>query len=173
MYRHEVLPDQKKTMTITGMLNQYVPFGQGNSIHVEYRYYADSWEIHSHTGTLEFYARIGESFIIKPSFRLYTQSSAFFYKDTYDSLDYFLTTDLKYGGFGTNTVGLKLSYEPRDFIKPERNPLLALYPVAVDIGVHYMTRSGPDDISVLRAHYAYFNSIFKSFWLQTGVRFAF
>jgi hypothetical protein len=173
VYRHETVPVRKKSMTITGMCNQYIPLGSGLSVHLEYRYYADSWEIRSHTGAVEVHARIGEYFIVRPSLRLYTQSSAFFYRDVYDSSDYFLTTDLRYGGYATNTMGLKVSCETREFIKPENHRNLALYPVAIDVGVYYMTRTGPDDLSVLRSHYAYYNSVFRTSWIQAGVRFAF
>jgi hypothetical protein len=45
--------------------------------------------------------------------------------------------------------------------------------VAIDAGAHYMVRSGPESIAVLRSHYAYYTSALRSIWFQTGVRFAF
>jgi hypothetical protein len=172
-FRHELVPDQKKSLTVTCMLNQFIPAGSGISLHAEYRYYADSWELTSHTAGLEVNFRIGDYFVLRPSYRYYMQSGAFFYKDVYDSTDYFLTTDLKYRAGQTQTAGLKMSWEIRDFIKPENSPFFALYPLAFDIAANYYWRSGPHDIAVLRSHYAYFSSDYQMVWIQTGVRFAF
>jgi hypothetical protein len=70
-------------------------------------------------------------------------------------------------------MGLKVSYEAKDFVKPEDGRFLALYPVAIDAGAHYMMRTGPESRAVLRSHYAYYNSALRSLWFQTGVRLAF
>jgi hypothetical protein len=172
-FRHETVPVRKKSLTITGMCNHYIAAAGGLSVNLEYRYYTDSWKLRSHTGTLEVNARIGDNFIVRPSLRFYKQSAAFFYRDVYDSSDYYLTTDLRYGKCATATMGLKVSYEAKDFVKPEDGRFLALYPVAIDAGAHYMMRTGPESRAVLRSHYAYYNSALRSLWFQTGVRLAF
>jgi hypothetical protein len=172
-YRHELVPDRKKSFTISGMLNQYIPLGSGMSLHGEYRYYADSWELTSHTAGIEVSVRLGDYFIVRPSYRYYVQSGTFFYKDFYDSTDYYLTTDFKYREGRSQSGGLKLSWELRDFVKPEKAASFALYPVAIDIGADYYWRSGPHDPAVIRNHYSYFTGDFQTVWIQTGIRFAF
>jgi hypothetical protein len=173
LYRHELYPPEKKSMTVTAMVNQYIPFGSGVSIHGEYRYYRDSWEIQSHTGEIEVNFRLGDYVIVRPSYRYYIQSGAFFYKDVYDSADYYLTTDFKYRAGSTHTLGLKLSWELRDFVKPENSPFFAVFPVALDLGADYYLRDGPENRAVLASHYSYFESTFMSLWIQSGIRFAF
>jgi hypothetical protein len=173
VYRHELNPSQKKSMTATAMLNQYIVAGSGMSFHLEYRYYADSWEISSHTAEAEMNFRVGDFIIIRPSYRFYTQTGAFFYKDVYDSSDYYLTTDLKYRAGWTHTLGLKLSWELREFVKPENVAFLPVFPVGLDLGAEYYVRSGPSSTAVLRSHYSYFNEYFDALWIQTGIRFAF
>jgi hypothetical protein len=173
VYRHELYPSQKTSMTAAAMLNQYVTSGSGLSFHLEYRYYTDSWEIASHTAEAEMNFRVGDFVIIRPSYRFYTQTGAFFYKDVYDSSDYYLTTDLKYRGGWTHTLGLKLSWELRDFVKPVNGAFFSVFPAGIDIGAEYYVRSGPSNIAVLRSHYSYFNDYFDALWIQTGVRFAF
>jgi hypothetical protein len=172
-FRHELVPEQKKVLTITGMLNKYIPVGSGVSLHGEYRYYSDSWKLVSHTAGIEVNFRLGDYIVLRPSYRYYTQTGTFFYKDIYDSMDYFLTTDLKYRAGESHTGGLKLSWELRDFVKPENAAFFALYPVAVDIAANYYWRSGPADIGVIRSHYGYFSTAFQSVWIQTGIRCAF
>jgi hypothetical protein len=173
VYNHEQVPDQKKSLTVAGILNQYIPLGTGIAVRVEYRYYADSWELTSHTVGAEVSFRLGDYFIVRPLYRYYMQTGTFFYKDLYDSADFYLTTDLKYRGGVTQTAGIKLSWELRDFVKPESAGIFALYPVAIDIAANYYRRSGPNDAAVLRSHYAYFNNEFQSLWIQTGIRCTF
>jgi hypothetical protein len=59
-------------------LTQYVDKLQG-SAEVDYRYYHDSFGINAHTFSAAWRQKIGESIILSPSLRCYTQSAASFY----------------------------------------------------------------------------------------------
>jgi hypothetical protein len=173
VYKHEKLPAERRNMTFTGRINQYIPTKYGLALHCDYRLFYDSWDLVSHTASLKIYYRFAEKFIIEPSYRYYTQTSAFFYEDEYTGDPVYLTTDLKYRECMSNTFGLKLIYELKDFFKPEDAPVLSLFPVTIDIAGNYLLRTGPDDPAVLDAHYARWSGQFSTFWIQAGVVFAF
>jgi hypothetical protein len=175
IYRHENLPAKRRSMTITGKLNQYIPVGAGMALHLDYRYYFDSWEIQSHTASGELYCRLGDYFVLRPSYRVYLQNSAFFYEDTYPADPVYLTTDFKYRHGLTHTAGLKLSWEVRDFVRPAQSRFFGLYPVAIDLGGEYYMRTGTYDVAVRNSYYNYWPIYtgYRAFWIQSGMRFAF
>ena len=172
-WRHENLPPERKSMTVTGRLNQYIPTNNGTAAHLDYRLYYDSWDIMSHTVALKFYYRFAENFIVNPSYRFYTQNSAFFYKDVYTSVPSYLTTDFKYRECITNTVGLNVIYEIKDLFKPEDAPFFSLFPININIAANYMMRTGPEEPQVIEDHYNYWGDRYQNFWIQTGVKLAF
>lgn len=170
---HENLPPERKSMTITGRLNQYIPTNNGTAAHLDYRLYYDSWDIISHTVALKFYYRFAENFIVNPSYRFYTQNSASFYQDVYTSVPNYLTTDFKYRECFTNTLGLNVIYEIKDLFKPEDAPFFSLFPININIAANYMMRTGPEDPQVIENHYNYWGDRYQNFWIQTGVKLAF
>jgi hypothetical protein len=175
LYYHENLPVKRRSMTITGRLNQYIPAGSGLSLHIDYRYYTDSWNLVSHTLSGELYIRLGDFFILRPLYRFYMQSNAFFYADVYTEPVQYLTTDFKYRQSQTHTAGLKFSWQLRDFVKPEENRFFAFYPVAVDVAGEFYQRTGTKDAVVRNTHYNYWPTYdgYRAFWIQSGMRFAF
>ncbi len=175
IFYHENLPSERTSLTLTGRLNQYIPTKNGTAVHLDYRLYYDSWDLMSHTISLKIYYRAFERFIVSPSYRFYTQNSAFFYKDVYtqNDLPCYLTTDFKYRECITNTFGLKLIYEVIDFFKPDNAPILSLFPINIDIAANYMMRTGTDDPEVIYSHYNYWSDRYQNFWIQAGVTFAF
>lgn len=176
---HENLPSERKCMTVTGRLNQYIPTNNGTAVHFDYRFYTDSWELVSHTAHIKLYYRAGEKFIINPSYRFYTQNSAFFYKDIYSSVPNYLTTDFKFRECITNTIGLNLIYEVKDLFKPEDAPFFSLFPINFNIAANYMIRNGPgrEQEEIIKAHYNYWHkkgdNQYQNFWIQTGIQLAF
>ncbi len=71
-------PDEKDQGSILARLRQHIePIDA--AIHLDYRFYADSWDITSHTVDLGWYQTFTDWFMIAPSFRYYTQSKADFY----------------------------------------------------------------------------------------------
>lgn len=173
-FYNELLPTNHKSMTFTGSLNQYIPVGKGISLHLDYRYYLDSWNQKSNTLLIELYSYLTDKIVLRPSMRIYSQSSTFFYKDQYSTNDY-VTTDLRYRGCNAYTYGLKASYLIKDFVKPEKASFLGVYPVAFDIGLDYYTRSSPKDSATLYNYYQYYkpSSDFSTMLIQTGMRFIF
>lgn len=95
-----------------------------------YRYYHDSFGIDSHTAELKWVQRLGQRFIVEPSFRYYVQSAADFYHHdldqagvvtTYDPLFEtgtgrapFYSSDHRLSHMQTMNLGLKLSWSFND-----------------------------------------------------------
>jgi len=178
-YYHENYPAQHKSLATTGLLNQYIPVDNsvlsGISLHGEYRYYHDSWSITSHTGTAELYVRLFNNYVARPSYRYYWQSAPFFYQDSYATVPVYLTTDLKYRAGNSQTVGLKLSWEVVDFVKPMDDSHFPLFLQSIDIAGNYYMRQSPASQDIVNLHYGYWNAAdgYHMFWLQTGLKFAF
>lgn len=178
-WKHENLPPERKIMTATGRLNQYIPTKNGTAVHLDYRLYTDSWDLISHTIALKCYYRFAEKFIVNPSYRFYTQNSTSFYKDEYTSVPNYLTTDFKYRECVTNTIGLNVIYEIKDLYKPDDAPFFSLFPININIAGYYMMRTGPDkdeEKDIIASHYNYWNDKYQwyqNFWIQGGITFAF
>lgn len=83
------------------------------SLHTDYRYYTDSWGIDSHMVEFALYKPIGDSFLLRPNIRYYTQNAADFFIDSFPPEDFerFISGDQRMSSFGGVTAGLKLSAE--------------------------------------------------------------
>lgn len=174
-YYTEQLPCRRTNFTYSLYLNKYFKLMEGFSLQGNYRFYHDSWHMKSHTFAIKPYLRIIDKIIIRPSYRFYYQGDAFFYEDKYKNLPEYFTTDFKYGKMFTNTLGLKLIYQLRNYAKSKKNPIFTLYPVKIDIAGFYMFRSSTTDSEIRDIHYNYWSieDGFRHFWIQTGVKFAF
>ena len=172
MFYHENLPPERNCLALSAQINRYLPVKRGASLIGEYRYYIDSWEIESHTAALRMYFRFADNFIINPNYRFYFQKRAFFYRDVYNEIPEYLTTDFRLGSFFTNTVGVKLIFELENFIKPMRSSFFALFPVSFDIAANFMIRSSTKNAAVRDSHYGYFPiaSGYRNFWIQSGIK---
>lgn len=86
----------------------------GSALHLDYRYFFDTWGIDSHLLELKYYRPITESFTIRPLLRYYTQDKADFYDTSYpppDDVINFYTTDQRLSGFGALGAGLAFIYD--------------------------------------------------------------
>ncbi len=72
-------PSEKDQVAILTRIRQHVDLLNA-SVHFDYRFYADTYDITSHTVDLAWHQSIGEWFTIVPSVRYYSQSKADFYE---------------------------------------------------------------------------------------------
>lgn len=112
---NEVFPSERKRNAYLAGVNHYFTGGLGglldrSAVRLAFRYYDDSWDINSWMGEAEFYKYLGESLVMRLDYRYYTQSAAFFVKDTYASADRFKTVSPQLEEKDTHLVGLKLAY---------------------------------------------------------------
>jgi len=93
-----------------------------------YRYYTDSFGIHSHTLEATWFQKLGPKFILAPNLRLYRQSAADFYHLSLDGTNIvptevpnpsgpFYSSDHRLSRMRTFTAGLKLSYQPTESLR--------------------------------------------------------
>ena len=87
-----------------------------------YRFYADDWDIQSHTFKLAWRQRIGENWVLAPFARYYRQSAAEFYRLTldgtgidphsaFDSADGpHYSADYRLSKMETTTIGIKANW---------------------------------------------------------------
>ena len=87
--------------------------GYRDSMHVEYRYYRDTWAIQSHTAELGYSQYFGESWLADIFARYYTQTKAVFYSDNAPTETTYVSRNRQLSDFNDEGVGAKLSYTVR------------------------------------------------------------
>jgi len=82
------------------------------ALHLDYRLFADSWDVMAHNVSVAWYQNIGESWVIRPSIRYYTQSEASFFDSEVPPVDREkrFSADQRLSDFGSVTAGIKLEY---------------------------------------------------------------
>jgi hypothetical protein len=72
-------PDSRNQFALMTRYRRHFP-GITGTLHLDYRFYYDDWDINSHTIELAWYQTLFEVLTITPSVRYYTQSQAEFYE---------------------------------------------------------------------------------------------
>ena len=80
------------------------------TLHFDYKFYLDDWDIHSHTLELAWYQTFFDRFRLVPGFRYYSQSQADFYAPIYASArsDGLASSDYRLSPYGAVSARLKL-----------------------------------------------------------------
>ena len=84
--------------------------GPDAAVHLDYRYFDDTWGVDSHTLHTSWYQNLGPSFQMVPNVRYYSQTEADFYRpvDAFDlPLDVHQSSDFRLSAYGAFTVGVK------------------------------------------------------------------
>lgn len=107
----ERLPDNRLKIPIGARLNYYL--NDTFILRSYYRYYFDDWGISAHTASLEIPIKLGDSFVVYPSYRYYTQTSAdyFYRKDAASSTGVFYTSDYDLSAFSAHQYGMGFRYK--------------------------------------------------------------
>lgn len=108
----DVRPSNRRELTVSTRYRRY--FEQHNaSLHIDYRYYQDDYDIQSHTLDASWHQPIGDRFRLVPGLRYYTQHEA----DFYNLSDNFLlpltqaqSSDFRLSTFGALAFRLKGVY---------------------------------------------------------------
>jgi len=102
-------PDDRTQFAWTTRLRQRLG-DLGASLHLDYRYYHDSWQLESHTLELAWYQEIGETWWVVPSVRYYSQTQANFYRPYYVSSreDGNYSSDYRLSPYGAISASLML-----------------------------------------------------------------
>ncbi len=108
-------PVDRKRGAVFLKLNRY--FETESSLNVDYRYYADDWDIQSHTAGFQYYQYLSSNALVRYRYRYYVQTRANFYKQLYPLFEEFVTSDYKLQAFTSNLFGVKIEYKLKDMVK--------------------------------------------------------
>jgi hypothetical protein len=99
---------------------RHVPQVAG-TLHADYRFYADSWNITSHTAELAWYQTLWESLQIVPTLRYYSQSQADFYAVFYTAprADGYYSSDYRLSPYGAFSWGIEAEYRVREWARAD------------------------------------------------------
>ncbi len=97
------------------------------SLNSSYRFFNDDRDIRAHTLFLEWNQKIGDQIILSPYYRYYHQSEADYYYPNLDNVNIepnddrtgrapFYSADYRLASFDAHTFGLKLIYNPTDWL---------------------------------------------------------
>ena len=109
---YENRPEQRHVGAATLSYTHY--FSDWDSaLHLDYRYYRDSWNIDSHTLEAAWHQPFSDGWMLIPNVRYYTQSKARFYELFFAApqADNHYSSDYRLAGFGSIGTGIKLSKE--------------------------------------------------------------
>lgn len=109
-------PNTKQAASTNVQLRQYVA-SVNAAMHIDYRYYADSWEVQSHTVETSWVQNLGERTKITPTARYYFQTEASFYEpyEVQDNPQEFISSDYRLSPYGALSFGVKLEQYWGDF----------------------------------------------------------
>jgi len=80
------------------------------SLHVDYRYFYDTWEIKAHTFEVGGSRAVGESFLIDGYLRYYKQSAALFYSDNAQTETVYVSRNRQLSTFDNIAPGVRVTY---------------------------------------------------------------
>ncbi len=96
-------------------------FGDLNAaaLHLDYRFYADTWDISAHTFEATWYQPIYDGWMLNPHVRYYSQCAAEFYQPYFATArsDGHYSTDYRMADFGAVSGGAQLSKELLDRLR--------------------------------------------------------
>lgn len=101
-------PDSRRSLAWLTRWKHYVPT-LGAAIGVDYRYYRDSWGIHSQMGELSWHQPLSDTWSARPVIRYYAQSAADFYNPVVAGSSGVSSSDSRLAAFGAITMALHVS----------------------------------------------------------------
>jgi Protein of unknown function (DUF3570) len=87
--------------------------GSRDSVHADYRYFRDTWDIKAHTAELGYSRYFGDPWLADAFVRYYTQQHALFYSDNAQSDSTFVSRNRQLSTFNTVGLGAKLAWTAR------------------------------------------------------------
>ncbi len=100
-------PDSRARWALVGRYGHYYPWA--GALKATYRYYCDDWSVRAHTLEVSYDQHLGESWIVSPKVRLYTQSAASFYGSLFTTPQPYMSADYRLSPFWSALGGLGIS----------------------------------------------------------------
>ena len=106
----ERLPNSRFKVPVGARLNYYL--NERIIFRTYYRFYADNWDIQSHTANIEIPIKITDKFTVFPMYRYYAQTASKYYGayETHLSTQQFYTSDADLATFNSNQYGFGVNY---------------------------------------------------------------
>lgn len=106
----ERMPGKRNKLALGGRLNYYL--NERIVFRTYYRYYADDWNVTSHTASIEIPFKISNAFTLYPSYRFYYQSAAKYFApyNQHLSTHQFYTSDYDLSEFIASQYGIGIKY---------------------------------------------------------------
>ena len=110
VYEPENYPRTRTSNAVALNMKYFLPYRA--ALGLGYRYYADDWDIESHTAQADYTHPFGKRWIVELIARYYTQSAAEFYSDLFPRQDAqnFRARDKELSRFSDVSVGAGISY---------------------------------------------------------------
>jgi len=126
-------PDTRQRRAVVGKYGHY--FLWGGALKATYRYYWDDWSTKAHTLELVYVHRLTEDWVVSPTVRLYTQTAASFWGNTFPAAQQYMSSDYRLAAFSSILGGLSASHKMTDAVD-------------VNLGFTYQSSTGKDPIRV-------------------------
>jgi hypothetical protein len=103
-------PDGRREFAWLTRLRYFVPAADA-ALHLDYRYYADDWELRAHTVDIAWYQQLPHDWLVVPRVRWYSQSKADFYAPYYlaQPSNYLVSSDYRLSPYGALSLGAEAS----------------------------------------------------------------
>lgn len=106
----EKLPDSRDRHALSTKLIHGI--GTNSAIHVDYRFYWDTWDINAHTFKVTYLLELNENEDILELFiRNHNQTKAKYFKSSFNSSEEFMTSDSDIDSFNSYEIGASHSYQ--------------------------------------------------------------
>ncbi len=126
-------PDTRQRWAVFGKYGHYYLWG--GALKATYRYYWDDWSVKAHTLEVVYDHRLNEEWLVSPTVRLYTQSAAKFWGNTFAAPQEFMSSDYRLAAFSSILGGLSVTHKMTDAVD-------------VSLGFTYQSQTGRDPITV-------------------------
>ena len=136
MNEPEHRPDTRQRWAFVGKYGHYYLWG--GALKTTYRYYWDDWGVKAHTLEIGYDHRLTEDWLVSPVVRLYTQTAATFWGNTFPVPQTYMSSDYRLAAFSSILGGLGVTYR--------YSPDLDL-----NIGFTLQSQSGKDGITLSQA----------------------
>jgi hypothetical protein len=108
-------PRGRDSLSVLARYNRYIA-EISSALHLDYRYFRDSWSFIAHTVELSLYSEVTSNLVLRPLVRYYSQGGADFFSDIYPQSESplfgsnYFSADQRVADFGALSTGLKMLY---------------------------------------------------------------
>lgn len=128
-------PDARQRRAVVGKYGHYYLWG--GALKATYRYYWDDWSVKAHTLEVVYDHHLFDNWIVSPIVRLYTQTAASFWGNTFAAKQDLMSSDYRLAAFSSILGGLAVTHKMSDSVD-------------VNLGFTYQSQAGRDSITVAK-----------------------